>query len=105
MSNTGDRSKNLRQRAIFTLPPELLAEAREFANAFHNGNNSGFVAAAIRNYIGHLRKARHTAKLRDSYAASAADARDVAEEWDSVSEEAWARLDRSRQDRRRQGHG
>lgn len=94
MSKTSAGSKSRRERAIFTLPPELLAEARQFAQAFHNGNNSGFVAAAIRNYIDHLRKARHTAKLRDSYASSAAEARRVAEEWNSVSDDAWAMLDR-----------
>jgi hypothetical protein len=88
MSKTRDRSRNRYERAIFTLPPELLAEARKFANAFHQGNDSGFVAAAIRNYIDHLRKARHTAKLRESYAASAADSRKVAEEWNRVSDEA-----------------
>lgn len=94
MSKTRDRSKTRHARAIFTLPPELLAEAKKFAAAFHNGNNSGFVAAAIRNYIDHLRKVRHTAKLRESYAAAAAEARQVAQEWDAASEEAWAMLDR-----------
>ncbi|MGH7135271.1 MAG: hypothetical protein ACREHD_05985 [Pirellulales bacterium] len=94
MSKIRDRPKNRYQRAIFTLPPELLEETRKFANVFHKGNNSGFVAAAIRNYIDHLRKSRHTAKLRASYAASAADAGKVAEEWNGVSDEAWAMLDR-----------
>jgi hypothetical protein len=47
MPKTTKQSKTSYQRAIFTLPPELLAEARRFASAFHNGNNSGFVAAAI----------------------------------------------------------
>lgn len=99
MSRISDRSKTRRERAIFTLPPELLAEARKFANAFHKGNNSGFVAAAIRNYIDHLRKVRHTAKLRDSYAAASGEVRKVADEWDAASEEAWATLDRSQPER------
>lgn len=93
MRKTRERSKTHHERAIFTLPPELLAEARRFASVFHNGNNSGFVAAAIRNYIEHLRKLRHTAKLRESYAAAAADARKVAADWESVSDEAWSLLD------------
>lgn len=87
------RSKPHQDQLDFTLPPELVSEARRFADAFHDGNNSGFVATAIRHYIEHLRKARHTAKLRQSYAAAAADARLVAREWDAVSEEAWAKLD------------
>ena len=99
MSKIGDPSKTRYERAIFTLPPELLAEARKFANAFHKGNNSGFVAAAIRNYIDHLRKVRHTAKLRESYATAAGDARKVAEEWEAASEEAWALLDRPQRER------
>lgn len=93
MRKTSARSKTHRARAIFTLPPELLEEARRFANAFHEGNNSGFVAAAIRNYIDHLRKVRHTARLRESYAKAAVDARRVAAEWDAVSNEAWAMID------------
>lgn len=99
MSKARDRSKTRHARAIFTLPPELLAEAKKFASAFHEGNNSGFVAAAIRNYIDHLRKVRHTAKLRESYAAAAGEARQVAHEWDAASEEAWAMLDRPARER------
>ena len=93
MTTTRNPAKGRYTRAIFTLPPELLAEARQFAAAFHDGNNSGFVAAAIQNYIEHLRKVRHTAKLRESYAAAASEARKVAAEWDSISDEAWAMLD------------
>lgn len=85
MSKAGSRSKTRCERAIFTLPPKLLAEAREFANAFHAGSNNDFIAAAIRNYIDHLRKVRYTAKLRESYAAAAGDARKVAEEWGAPS--------------------
>ena len=93
MRKKSNRSKTSYQRVIFTLPPELLVEARQFAGVFHNGNNSGFVAAAIRNYIDHLRKLRHTKKLRESYAAAVVDARQVSAEWDTVSDEAWAMLD------------
>lgn len=76
------------------MPPELAAEAREFAGAFYDGNNSGFVAAAIRSYISYLRKARHTAKMRDSYTAAARAAGEVAAQWDAASDEAWAALER-----------
>ena len=93
-SSNGDRSKPRFERMMFTLPPELAAEARKFAGAFFDGNNSGFVAAAIRNYIDHLRKVRHTAKMRESYAASAQAGGDVAAEWDAASAEAWARIER-----------
>lgn len=99
MSKASKESRSRYERAIFTLPPELLEEARKFADAFHNGNNSGFVATAIRNYIEYLRKVRHTAKLRESYAASAAAARDVAKDWDAVSDETWALLDRPKRKR------
>lgn len=93
MTTTRNSAKSRYTRAIFTLPAELLAEARQFAAAFHGGNNSGFVAAAIQNCIEHLRKVRHTAKLRESHAAAASDARQIATEWESVSDEAWAMLD------------
>jgi metal-responsive CopG/Arc/MetJ family transcriptional regulator len=93
-SRNGDQSKPRFERVIFTLPPELAAEARQFAEAFYRGNNSGFVAAAIRNYIDHLRKVRHTAKMRQSYSAAAQAAGEVAAEWDAASEEAWASLER-----------
>ncbi|HVC92264.1 MAG TPA: hypothetical protein VND64_01170 [Pirellulales bacterium] len=81
------------ERVIFSLPPGLAGEARRYADAFHEGNNSGFVAAAIRNYIDQLRKTRHTARLRASYAAAARHGAAVAREWDAVSEEAWQKLD------------
>ncbi|HEV7223817.1 MAG TPA: hypothetical protein VGN42_14010 [Pirellulales bacterium] len=42
---------------------------------------------------------RHTAKLREAYIAAAGDARNVAEEWDTASEEAWAMLDRPQRER------
>lgn len=85
MTKSSKRSKANYQPVIFTLPRELLVEAEQFAAAFHSGNNSGFVAAAIRHYIDHLRKVRHTKKLRESYAAAVADARRAAEDWDDVS--------------------
>jgi len=97
MSKTTGRGKQERyERAIFTLPPDLLAETRRFAGAFHDGNNSGFVAAAIRSYIEHLKKARHTSRLRESYLAASAQGRKVADSWDAASAEAWSRLEKKR---------
>lgn len=92
MKNSADQSNALQEQAVFSLPPALLREAKRFAKQYHNGNNSGFVAAAIRGYIDHLRKVRHTTKLRASYAA-AAKRQDIAADWDEVSEEAWSMLD------------
>lgn len=85
--------KQKRERVIFTLPPDLMAEARKFAEAFHEGNNSGFVAAAIRSYVDQLRKVRHTARMRESYAEAAKEARASVSEWESIAEESWAKLD------------
>src|SRR5690242_14003890 len=81
------------ERALFTLPPELMAETRKYATAYHDGNNSGFVAAAIRAYIDHLKKARHTAMLRDSYAASTHAGMRIAADWDATADDAWRPLD------------
>ena len=94
MKNIADQSNALQEQAVFSLPPALLREAKRFAKEYHNGNNSGFVAAAIRGYIDHLRKLRHTEKLRASYAAAAKrQDQDIAADWDGVSEEAWSMLD------------
>ncbi|MBI2827167.1 MAG: hypothetical protein HYX69_21050 [Planctomycetia bacterium] len=80
-------------RAIFTLPPDLLADVRKYARAYHEGNNSGFVAAALRSYIDYLAKVRHTARLRESYAAAANAGRKVAADWDAASDARWQKLD------------
>ncbi|MEX2120492.1 MAG: hypothetical protein WD847_12930 [Pirellulales bacterium] len=91
-----ERTKAPHKRVIFSLPPDLVSEAKQFAGAFHNGNSSGFVAAAIRAYIDHLRKVRHTARLRESYAAAAKHSRKLSEAWDPLSDEVWAKLDAKR---------
>ena len=92
-SRTRSSERTCRQRVIYSLPPELVAEARRFAGVFYEGNNSGFVAAAIRSYIDRLRKERHTAKMRDSYAAGANAGRKVAALWDAASDEVWQAID------------
>lgn len=87
------RGKSSRERVMFSLPPELMKQTRQYAANFHQGNNSGFVAAAIRSYIDFLRKSQHTARLRKSYAAAAKESHRVGEEWEHASQEAWKLLD------------
>lgn len=81
-------------RMIFSLPKALVAELEEYAHVLRNGNKSGFVADAIRSYIDHYRKRRHTALLREAYAASAEEGRKIAKEWEPLDDETWARLDK-----------
>ena len=81
------------QRVIVSLPQPLVGELRQFASIFRAGNKSGFVADALRTHIEHLRKRRHTVKLRESYAAAAAETRISVEAWEPLAEEAWAKLD------------
>jgi metal-responsive CopG/Arc/MetJ family transcriptional regulator len=81
------------ERVIVSLPKALAEELQKYAGLVHGGNKSGFVADAIRAYIDHLDKARHTAKLRQSYAAAAGETRASVEEWAPLVEEAWERLD------------
>lgn len=51
MKDIRDQSA-LQEEAVFSLPPALLREAKRFAEEYHNGNDSGFVAAAIRDNFG-----------------------------------------------------
>lgn len=80
------------ERVIFTLPKPLAAELEKYARIVRGGNRSGFVADAIRAYIDHFRRRRHTARLRDAYAAAAADSRTVSRDWEAIDDETWARL-------------
>ena len=82
------------ERVLFTLPKGLAAEVRKYASVLRDGNMSGFVADAIRSYIDYFRRRRHTALLRQSYAASAALGRSLAREWEPLDDETWAQLDR-----------
>jgi metal-responsive CopG/Arc/MetJ family transcriptional regulator len=82
------------ERMIFTLPKALTVELEEYARVLRDGNKSGFVADAIRAYIDHFRKRRHTQLLRQSYAQAAAQSQAVNEEWEALDDETWARLDR-----------
>ncbi len=92
-SPTRKKKPTPRQRVIYSLPPDLVDDIGRFAGAFHDGNKSGSVAAAIRAYIDRLRKVRYTAKMRQSYAASAAASRKIGAIWDAASEEAWRGID------------
>ncbi len=87
---------NKQQRVIFTLPPDLVADVKRYASQLHGGNKSGFVADALRSYIDHLHKARHTAKLREAYAASAEAGLAINRQWEPLDAEAWARLDKEK---------
>jgi metal-responsive CopG/Arc/MetJ family transcriptional regulator len=80
-------------RLIFTLPKPLARELEQYARLLRNGNKSGFVADAIRSYIDHFRKRRHTQLLRQSYAQAAEDNRAVNREWEPLDDETWSRLD------------
>ena len=92
MKNASRKAAVAHERAIFSLPKELLAELGRYAQVVRGGNKSGFVADAIQAYITHLRKTNHTRKLRQSYAAAAGESLAVAQEWEPLSEEAWAKL-------------
>jgi hypothetical protein len=78
---------------IFRLPKPLAAELDKYARIRHGGNKSGFTAEAVRFYIEHLRKTRHTQKLRESYAAAAQKGLAITKEWEPLDDEAWAKLD------------
>lgn len=41
--------------------------------------------------LAHLRKLRHTTRLRNSYKAAADKAREIASGWDTLSDEVWLR--------------
>jgi metal-responsive CopG/Arc/MetJ family transcriptional regulator len=82
------------ERVIFSLPKPLAAELRKYADACRGGNRSGFVADAVRAYIKSLRRHRHTAKLRASYAQAAQHSLSISEDFRYLDEEAWGKLDR-----------
>ena len=88
-------------RVIFTLPKPLVIELERYADAVRNGNKSGFVADAIEGHIQQFRRRRHTALLRKSYAAAAEESRAIAEEWEPLDDETWARLDKLERKRMR----
>ena len=90
------------QRVIFSLPPDLVADVKRYASKLRGGNKSGFVADALRSYIDQLHKSRHTAKLRESYAASAEAGLAITREWEPLDAEAWAQLDKEKPHRK--GH-
>lgn len=81
------------ERMMFSLPKTLVAELETYARVMRGGNKSGFVADALRAYIDHFRRKRHTAKLRESYKASAEKSLAIAREWEPLDDELWSRLD------------
>ena len=92
-AHKGGKRPRHSERVIFSLPKPLAAQLRRYAKAVRDGNKSGFVADALQAYIDHLRKARHTQKLRQSYAAAARHGRAICREWEQLDREAWAKLD------------
>lgn len=90
--NTSAERRRNTTRANLTLPVPLMKEVEKYAALVRDGDRSGFVADALRSYIDRLRKAHHTAKLRRSYAAAAAQGRQITEEWQASDEELAARL-------------
>lgn len=93
MSRTKAKRNAGHERVIVTLPKPLVTQIRQFASAFRGGNKSGFVADAIASHIDRLGRARHTARLREAYAAAARRDRGIAKEWEHVDNEAWEMLD------------
>ncbi|MFO7906046.1 MAG: hypothetical protein ACQESR_06255 [Planctomycetota bacterium] len=92
------------ERVLVSLPRTTAAKLTKYAKACREGNKSGFVADAIEAYISNLHSQRRTQKLRESYAASAEHARRVAEDWQALDEDAWARLDQLEQEAKK-NHG
>lgn len=90
---TGTQKRPKTARALFTLPAPLMDEVERYADLMRGGNKSGFVADAVRSYIDRIRKAHHTAKLRESYAAAARQSLEISEEWQPLDEELSAKLD------------
>jgi metal-responsive CopG/Arc/MetJ family transcriptional regulator len=90
----GAKTEGNHERMIFTLPRSLANEIRRYADAIRGANKSGLVADAVRWYLDHLRKARHTARLRESYAQCASKSREINQEWQRLDDEVWARLDK-----------
>jgi hypothetical protein len=85
MKRPSHSEKTRSARVMLTLPKSLAAEVEEYAGILRQGNKSGFVADAIRSYIGMYRKLRHTRRLRESYAASARKGLTLDRKW----EETW----------------
>jgi hypothetical protein len=80
---------------IFSLPKGLVADLEYYAGLVRGGNKSGFAANALHAFISRLRKMRHTRQLRESYAAAAGESLAVAREWDPLSDEVWAKLEKA----------
>lgn len=95
MKNSRRKKHTAYERAIFSLPKRVVAQMERYARLVRDGNKSGFVADAIEAYVRHLRRTAHTRKLRASYAAAAADNQAVAEAWEPLSDEVWAKLEES----------
>lgn len=87
------RKRKQSERVLVTLPHDLVGQLRKYAEQVRDGNNSGFVADAVRMYIDHLRKQQRTAKLRAAYAAAAQHSRKVGQAWQAADDALWTNLE------------
>ena len=99
MSNSS--KKDTYDRVIVTLPKQVASRLRQYADIFRQGNKSGFVADAVESHIEHLKKVRHTARLREAYAASADVGASIVREWQQIDDESWRKLDERERARRK----
>lgn len=83
------RTPDHHQKLLISLPAPLAAEVNRYAQALRQGNKSRFVRDALQAHIARLRRADYTARLRQSYAASAGLSRQVSDTWQPVDTDTW----------------
>lgn len=81
------------EEVSITLPKHLVNVLDEYAKIL-GGTKSDFIADAIEEKIEYLHKVRHTAKMRESYRASAQRNNRVSYEWRYVDSEVAQRMDK-----------
>lgn len=89
------RKKGGYERVIVTLPKAVASRLRQYADIFRQGNKSGFVADALQAHMEKLKKARHTARLREAYAL---DRRRLKKRIGAVSSETMTRIEQAIRD-------
>jgi metal-responsive CopG/Arc/MetJ family transcriptional regulator len=90
-----------RQRVLLSLPTSVVQQLDKYAGICRRGNKSGFVADAVEAYVKALRQHRRTQRLRQSYAAAAGHGLAIAQQWQEIDDDAWAKLDQLEQSRDR----
>ena len=81
----------MHQRLNISLPDTTV---RLLDRAIPKGDRSKFIDRAVRAEIGRTTKSRLRRALTDGYRRRAAEDRGLAAEWDHLSAEVWAQLDR-----------